>query len=74
MQRREPCQGSCHPGEGEEGDIAFQSFLRGQTFKGSWLFLFTHARAQKEGAVTAVKIARHYGARVMLFRGEEIPY
>ena len=28
----------------------------------------------RRGAVTAVKIARHYGARVMLFRGEEIPY
>jgi hypothetical protein len=28
----------------------------------------------RRGAVTAVKIALHYGAKVMLFRGEEIPY
>ena len=28
----------------------------------------------RRGAVTTVKIARHYGANAMLFMGEEIPY
>ena len=48
--------------------------LIGLVGEGSLVQYSVFMTKSRRGAVTAVKIARHYGAHVMLFRGEEIPY
>ena len=48
--------------------------LIGLVGEGSLIQYSVFMTKSRRGAVTAVKIARHYGAHVMLFRGEEISY
>jgi len=48
--------------------------LIGLGVEGSLIQYSVFMTKSRRGAVTAMKIARHYGAQVMLFRGEEIPY
>ena len=48
--------------------------LIGLVGEGSLIQYSVFMTKSRRGAVTAVKIARHYGANAMLFRGEEIPY